>query len=49
MTTFYCPCCGETTEIEPVSIVPGTTLMTCPCCGTEFVVSIEFAESDPQP
>lgn len=43
---FYCPCCGEESEIElELVICPGSIeFVVCPECGTMFKLIIQYAE-----
>jgi len=42
--SFYCPACGENSDIEFCGLFPGAINITCPNCETVFDVSMEFYE-----
>jgi len=44
---FYCPACGEESDIEAIALQPTTELeIICPKCETEFTITIEFVENE---
>ena len=48
---FYCPCCGEESDIElELVICPGgIEFVICPICGTMFKIIIQYTEVKNEP
>ncbi len=45
MSKFYCPACGEESEIQEMIIKPGIELeIRCPNCDMLWDIQIEFYE-----
>ena len=42
---FYCPNCGEESDMEPwVWVCPATVIERCPRCGALWRIEIQFFE-----
>jgi len=47
MTEFYCPCCGEWSQVSLDFVVsPGEYSVTCPECKTRWTVKVDFYEDE---
>ena len=47
MTEFYCPCCGEWSQVSLDFVVsPGEYSVTCPKCKTCWTVKVDFYEDE---